>query len=48
AGLRDLIRRFDDPATPYASVPRPDWAPRYSDYGHLARIAEWSAGGGEE
>jgi len=47
SGLADLIRTFDDPATPYRSRPRPDWAPRYTDYGHLARVQEWSAGGGE-
>ncbi|QQP87960.1 double-strand break repair protein AddB [Skermanella sp. TT6] len=46
-GLIDLIRTFDDPATPYRSRPRPDWAPRYTDYGHLARVQEWSAAGGE-
>ncbi|WP_119679749.1 double-strand break repair protein AddB [Indioceanicola profundi] len=48
AGLIELIRLFDDPDTAYASVPRPGWAPRYTDYAHLARVAEWSAGGGEE
>ncbi len=51
AGLRQLIARFDDEATAYLSVPRPEYAPRYSDYGHLARIKEWSVageGGGEE
>jgi len=46
-GLSDLVAAFDDPATPYRSQPRPGWAPRYSDYLHLARVAEWSAGGGE-
>jgi ATP-dependent helicase/nuclease subunit B len=44
-GLRHLIQAFDDPATPYAAQPRPDRAPRYSDYAHLARVKEWSAGG---
>jgi ATP-dependent helicase/nuclease subunit B len=47
-GLRDLIAAFDDPATPYHAVPDPSRAPRFDDYGHLARIAEWSAGGGGE
>ncbi|MCG5243135.1 double-strand break repair protein AddB [Azospirillum doebereinerae] len=47
AGLEELIRQFDDPATPYRSCPRPAMAPRYTDYAHLARIQEWSAGGGE-
>lgn len=46
-GLLHLIALFDDEATPYRSQPRPSWAPRYTDYAHLARVAEWSAGGGE-
>ena len=44
-GLKDLVRRFDDPATPYHAYPDPDRAPAYDDYAHLARIEEWSAGG---
>jgi len=47
SGLQALIARFDDPATPYLSVPRPDAAPRFSDYAHLARIKEWSVAGGD-
>jgi ATP-dependent helicase/nuclease subunit B len=50
AGLTHLIEAFDDPATAYESRPRADWAPRYSDYEHLARVKEWSApgtGGGD-
>ena len=43
-GLRRLVARFDDPATPYHAVPRPDRAPAFSDYAHLARVKEWSAG----
>ena len=38
-----LINRFDDPATPYLAVPAPLWAPRYSDYRHLERLAESEA-----
>jgi ATP-dependent helicase/nuclease subunit B len=41
-GLAGLIALFDDPATAYEPVPWPERAPRYSDYRHLARIAEWS------
>ncbi len=48
AGLEELIRTFDDPATPYHSCPRPSAAPRYTDYGHLARVQEWSVGGDGE
>lgn len=50
AGLVELVRRFDDCATPYRARPHPDHAPRYSDYAHLARLQEWSgfdAGDGE-
>ncbi|WP_245986390.1 double-strand break repair protein AddB [Azospirillum thermophilum] len=46
-GLEDLIRHFDAESTPYRSCPRPAMAPRYTDYAHLARVQEWSAGGGE-
>lgn len=45
-GLENLIWTFDDPATPYRSQPRPDHAPRFAEYTHLARVAEWSAEGG--
>jgi ATP-dependent helicase/nuclease subunit B len=41
-GLARLIAHFDDPATPYLPVPRPEIAPADSDYQHLARIGEWS------
>jgi len=44
-GLAALVARFDDPTTPYRPYPRPKWAPRYSDYEHLARVKEWAAGG---
>ncbi|MBW8723748.1 MAG: double-strand break repair protein AddB, partial [Inquilinus limosus] len=47
AGLHGLVARFDLPETPYLSQPR-GVAPRFSDYAHLARVKEWSAGGGEE
>lgn len=46
AGLLGLVARFDLPETPYLSQPR-GLAPRFSDYAHLARVKEWSAGGGE-
>ncbi|MBM3554067.1 MAG: double-strand break repair protein AddB, partial [Alphaproteobacteria bacterium] len=42
AGLAALIAKFADPATPYLAVPRRAHRPRYDDYAHLARIAEWS------
>jgi ATP-dependent helicase/nuclease subunit B len=46
-GLEALVRAFDDPRTPYRALPRPDRAPRHSDYAHLARVQEWSTAGGE-
>jgi len=44
AGLAALLAAFDDPATPYRAVPRPSFAPRYSDTEHLARTQAWSTG----
>jgi ATP-dependent helicase/nuclease subunit B len=48
SGLAELVRRFDDADTPYEARPHPDRAPKYSDYGHLARLTEWSGGEEEE
>src|SRR5262249_50882999 len=48
AGLKTLVAAFDSPDTAYHSEPDPEFAPRFSDYGHLARVKEWSAGGPEE
>jgi ATP-dependent helicase/nuclease subunit B len=45
-GLAELIARFDDERTPYRAWPRPEKAPRYSDYPHLARVKEWLLGAG--
>jgi ATP-dependent helicase/nuclease subunit B len=42
-GLQALISLFDDESTPYYSLPRPDRAPRFNDYKHLARVLEWTA-----
>lgn len=47
-GLKDLIAKFDDPATAYLSRPDPEYATTYSDFNHLARVQEWSALGGGE
>jgi ATP-dependent helicase/nuclease subunit B len=41
AGLKALVEKFDDPATPYLSQPRTGAKPRFSDYEHLARTKEW-------
>ena len=42
-GLLTLIQVFDDPKTPYYSIPCLDNAPRFNDYEHLARVKEWTA-----
>ncbi len=42
-GLEALITRFDDPSMPYYSLPRPEYAPKYNNYEHLARVKEWTA-----
>ena len=45
--LRALIASFDDPARAYLTQPHPGRAPRFSDYGQLARVAEWDLSGDE-
>jgi ATP-dependent helicase/nuclease subunit B len=47
AGLKMLLEAFACEDTPYLSRPFPKFAPRFSDYDHLARVKEWSATGGE-
>jgi ATP-dependent helicase/nuclease subunit B len=42
-----LIDAFDSPDRCYLAHPHPDWAPRFSDYAQLARVAEWAAAGDE-
>ena len=42
AGLTALISTYADVATPYTAVPNAAKAPRFNDYEHLARIAEWA------
>jgi ATP-dependent helicase/nuclease subunit B len=46
-GLKRLVARFDDPATPYAPARRSRFSYDYDSYAHLARVAEWSAQWGE-
>lgn len=47
--LGTYLSWFRDPANGYRARPFPQYAQRYSDYDHLARVMEWSAGeGGEE
>jgi ATP-dependent helicase/nuclease subunit B len=44
--LTALIRRYDNADEPYRSVVLTMWTNRYGAYDDLARIREWSAGGG--
>lgn len=46
-GLKRLVALYDDPRTPYESMPRAAFAPRFSDYEHLARVQEWAVAEGE-
>ena len=41
--LYDLVKTYEQPETPYISLPVPARAPRFNDYAHLARIQEWTA-----
>lgn len=41
-GLEKLIDQYDEPDRCYLAQPNPTWAPRFSDYAHLERVAEWS------
>jgi ATP-dependent helicase/nuclease subunit B len=43
-----LIDSYDAPDRCYLSQPQPGFAPRFSDYAQLARVAEWAAAGDEE
>jgi len=50
-GLGRLIHKYEDPATPYLSQPRPMFVGRFGGYDHLARVKEWRGrgdGGGEK
>jgi ATP-dependent helicase/nuclease subunit B len=46
-GLKGLVMAFDHRETPYLARPHPEHLPAYSDYLHLARVREWSAGEGD-
>ena len=41
--LTTLIATYEDEATPYIAIPRPDHAPRFHDFEHLERVKEWAA-----
>lgn len=46
--LLKLLSQFRDPQTPYPSRPYMFSESQRSDYDHLARVAEWSRGGGDD
>ncbi|MDI1342495.1 MAG: double-strand break repair protein AddB, partial [Pseudolabrys sp.] len=46
ARLKELATTFENAATPYLSLVHPMWSNHYGDYDHLARVKEWSLGGG--
>jgi ATP-dependent helicase/nuclease subunit B len=46
--LCELVDSYDAMGRCYLSQPYPGWAPRFSDYAQLARVAEWSAAEDEE
>jgi ATP-dependent helicase/nuclease subunit B len=43
-----MIDHFNDPSTPYAALPWPEFIPHFNDYKHLERVTEWSTGSEEE
>lgn len=47
AGLKALIAQYHDPRTPFLSRPHVQFLGQASEYDHLARVKEWSAGGEE-
>ncbi|MFA4994274.1 MAG: PD-(D/E)XK nuclease family protein [Bdellovibrionales bacterium] len=44
-GLKNLIKIFADPKTPYDAAPRQRLQPRHNDYAHLSRLQEWGRTG---
>ena len=42
-GVQALVAWFDQAETPYLACPDPARRPRYHDYEHLERLAEWAA-----
>ena len=40
-GVKNLIAAFANETTPYEAVPKARLQPRYNDYAHLSRLAEW-------
>jgi ATP-dependent helicase/nuclease subunit B len=40
-GLKQLIAEYATPTTSYKAVPKQRLSPRFNDYAHLSRLAEW-------
>lgn len=47
AQLVEMLNQFRDPATPYPSRPFVAFLSETGDFDHLARVKEWSRGGGD-
>ena len=48
-GLKTLVARFWEPDRAYVSRSAPQFVHDYAgDYGHLARVFEWSTSGADE
>jgi hypothetical protein len=47
ARFKTFVASFDDPDQPYLSKPHVLFLDSPGDYDHLARVKEWSSGGGE-
>ncbi|MBL4589496.1 MAG: double-strand break repair protein AddB, partial [Alphaproteobacteria bacterium] len=48
AGFPALLIAFQDPDMPYLSLPFAGKEPRYQNYEHLARVAEWSTNASDQ
>lgn len=48
AQLHSMLDAFRNPDIGYRSRPYVQFASRFGDYDHLARVKEWGAGGGDE
>ena len=46
-GLFEMLNQFREASTPYPSRPFVEFASRYGEYDHLARVKEWSRDGAE-
>lgn len=47
-GVLNLLKHYADESQPYIAEPIFTLAPKYTDYRHLSRHAEWTEGGGKK